>query len=168
MDYIEYPELYPIRGAGGKSSSTVDLLQYWNYVDATTFKESDKIINEAWWKKVNRLNTFQLKEQLFNDLAIPVNHKNKDKFGLTRFVQWDGYTGDYGFNQSYFKGIKSEAKVYKITAKGSNSKYTKTRERNEPVDTSAYSRAAYIFFIRSVSSDHPKYDRIVNLHSYEV
>jgi len=159
--YIDMPQLYPIKGQEGANSDKAPLLKYWDYEEATTRTSKDDIKNEDWFKKINALNTYLLKNNMFADLSKRVSLENKEEFGLCKFVNWNGYKGHENYNKEYFRGLCSESRVYKLNrSKGWHPTFKKTRKRNEPVDCRIYNIAAYIWFRRSIDTSHPCYNEI--------
>ena len=178
IEYIESPAIYPCKGYSGVGSEKKDLMRYYTLAD--TMRKVHEFQNEAWSKKVNDLNTFLFKDILYTAMS----HKtgwNDDKsrvYGYCRFTDWTNvpfdpltqktrecsYHKSAGYDKKYFKGLKSESKVFRLTrTKGYRPVYKQEVKRNEPLDCKVYAYAAARLVRNSIPSDHPLYENICKL-----
>ena len=167
IKYIDFPAIYPCKGLSGINSEKKDLMKYFSLND--TMRKTEEFVNEPWFKKVNDLNTSLFKDTLYTAMS----HKtgwNEDKsrvYGYCRFLNWTNSQDksyECSYNKKYFKGLKSESKVFRLTkTKGYTQGYKQNAKRNEPLDCKVYAYAGARLFRNSIPSNHPLYEQVCKL-----
>ena len=167
INYIDYPAIYPCKGFSGVNSEKKDLMRYFSLND--TMRKIDEYQNEPWSKKVNDLNTFLFKDILYTAMSHKTgwDEAKARVYGYCRFLNWTNSPDknyECSYNKKYFKGLKSESKVFRLTrTKGYHQVYKQDVKRNEPLDCKVYAYAAARLFRNSIPSNHPLYEQVCKL-----
>ena len=167
IKHINLPAIYPCKGFSGVNSEKKDLMRYFSLND--TMRKVDEFQNEPWSKKVNDLNTFLFKDILYTAMSHKTgwDESNNKVYGYCRFVNWTNPKDknyECPYNKKYFKGLKSESKVFRLTkTRGYRNVYNQDVKRNEPLDCKVYAYAAARLVRNSITSNHPLYEQVCKL-----